>query len=915
MSNRKHPITITSGGADRGKGKRNTLPLLSFYKGAIEKPWQDPEPWSVYLKADPDTKAKKKAMSGWFKAATYEDNKRSVRLIEKIYAIQLDIDYATPVKENELLENLTPLGGTLHIVHTTRSHTPEAPRMRVLIPLSRGVSGDEAHAIARIVSQRLDEDPQEGLELCDPVSFRNNQIAYWPSISKGQPYWSELHDGDVLDADEVLAEVSDWTNLATLPKQSQKDELRGLEPNNLPEDPREKDGHVGAVCRAWDVQDANSEVLDGIYTESDESPGTADARWSYSLGTSSHGVLVYGDFRFIYSHQSSDPCGGKLCNTWDMIRYHRFGHLDDNAHRNTKPGNEPSQKAMLKWAQEQPEVRKAMLAAHSEAFEDYADDDDLDHVEESPEHEHEDDDEFDFGLDDDTSEPEEDDWDPFGDDEPAPSRQVRRAQERHATKKLKALKDWAELLTYDKQGALEKTRHNCTIIMKNDARIFRSIGKNDLTGSPFALRPGFSKFTKLPVVQDDIPPLGRAYTDVDRASLMAAIGAPKSHGGYGVDFTIDQIDNAVVLAAEQNRFNPVHEKIDEEEWDGVSRVETFFIDHVGAEDTVYVREAALAWFAAAAGRTYDPGLKFDYVPILEGGQGVGKSSMIRILAFDRFFGELSKDFHNDQRMVESLRGKWILEVAELSGFKLAEVEDIKKFFSKTFDTIRLAYRKNEEDFARRCVFMGSSNRGQYLRDPSGNRRFWPIRVLVEKIDFKALRDAVPQIWAEAKVLYERAQAEAEADGDELALDLKSQEAIEMAAKLQEEAREESLDELLRQAIQVWLDTPVSAEEAHAVDPNADKFDDDGGAKLYLRNVVSKSIVLADCDTEFVMDNRRNDRSLGSAISMLEGWEPIGLCRRSTHLGGTPVRQRFYQRDMSTNNPFIPVTVDEFGLGM
>ncbi|TGW06972.1 hypothetical protein EN788_39305, partial [Mesorhizobium sp. M2D.F.Ca.ET.145.01.1.1] len=233
----------------------------------------------------------------------------------------------------------------------------------------------------------------------------------------------------------------------------------------------------------------------------------------------------------------------------------------------------------------------------------------------------------------------------------------------------------------------------------------------------------------------------------------------------------------------------------------------------------YNRQASLMTFVGAVARVMRPGHKFDFVPILEGAQGKGKSTFIEILGL-QWYNELTGDISDPKQMVEVMQGSWILEIGELSSMARAEVNDLKAFVSRTHDKVRLAWEKRAKEFPRQCIFIGSTNDREYLRDQTGGRRFWPIVCkLVGQIDNPRLRREIMQVWAEALHIFH--EMEKQYNGT-LPLFLTDQ-AAEQALVMQESRRVESSEEMLAGKIEAWLDQPVGTDEDFDdLDPNAPK---------------------------------------------------------------------------------------------
>lgn len=213
------------------------------------------------------------------------------------------------------------------------------------------------------------------------------------------------------------------------------------------------------------------------------------------------------------------------------------------------------------------------------------------------------------------------------------------------------------------------------------------------------------------------------------------------------------IYDAIDAVMEDNTHHPIREWLDTlPEPDGRNLLDTWLFDFCGVSASdeshrAYVREVGRKWLISAVARIMKPGCKADCVLILEGGQGAGKSTTLRILCGDDWFGDALPNMASKDAS-DYLRGKWIIEMAELSNINKAEVEVVKAFISRTEERFRPAYARTEITYPRQCIFAGSTNKTDYLRDETGNRRFWPVRVS-DKCDLKGIRAARAQLWAEA----------------------------------------------------------------------------------------------------------------------------------------------------------------------
>jgi hypothetical protein len=216
---------------------------------------------------------------------------------------------------------------------------------------------------------------------------------------------------------------------------------------------------------------------------------------------------------------------------------------------------------------------------------------------------------------------------------------------------------------------------------------------------------------------------------------------------FGFDPTKQHVQDATHTLCVENPVHPICQYLDGLSWDGVPRADTWLIRYLGAEDSPLNRAFARAVLVAAVHRVRKPGAKFDTILVLEGPQGSGKSQAVEVLA--------GAQYHSDQEILamdakaqaEALEGIWIFEICELQGLGKADIDRVKAFASRRIDRVRPAYARFREDHPRQTVFVGTTNDEQYLRDPTGNRRFWPVKT--GRIDLEALRADRDQLWAEA----------------------------------------------------------------------------------------------------------------------------------------------------------------------
>ena len=293
---------------------------------------------------------------------------------------------------------------------------------------------------------------------------------------------------------------------------------------------------------------------------------------------------------------------------------------------------------------------------------------------------------------------------------------------------------WLPRLTKDGNGRYEKTINNAVIVLENDPLLKGRIVTDEFASCGMALG-------KLPW---DMRDEKRRWKDVDDAGLYRYMET-----FYGLTGR-EKMDNALLIVSAQNRINDVKRYLQGLKWDGVKRVENILPDYLGAEDNAYTRAVMRKALCAAVARAVVGGVKFDYMPIFVGPQGIGKSTLLAILGKEWFSDSLTT--FECKEAAELIQGTWINEVGELTAFSKQETQIIKQFLSKTDDIYRAAYGRRTDKYQRRCVFFGTSNDTEFLKDATGNRRFWPVDVgqhPAKRSVWEELPKEVDQIWAEA----------------------------------------------------------------------------------------------------------------------------------------------------------------------
>ncbi len=331
---------------------------------------------------------------------------------------------------------------------------------------------------------------------------------------------------------------------------------------------------------------------------------------------------------------------------------------------------------------------------------------------------------------------------------------------------------WLSMLLLNDKGIPESTAANVTLIMCNDVRFKGVFGRNRFVEDVCITRSPPPKIARSRLKQSQMLQLdswmwkltpaeareGRPVEDDHYHEIRACLEEPVNRGGYRMKVTDRDLHAAISIAANRNPYHPVQSYLDTLEWDGTPRVDFMFVEYLGCADDAYHRQTSRLTLVAAVARVYQPGHKFDFVPILEGKQGIRKSTFIRHLGL-HWYIELDCPFDDPKRVVETLTGSWIAEIPELSNFGKSEIGAVKAFFSKGEEKVREAYGRKAKRFLRQSVYLGTTNDREYLRDPTGNRRFWPIQCLTDQIDTDKLKREVPQLWAEAVAIYKEMAAD------------------------------------------------------------------------------------------------------------------------------------------------------------
>ena len=367
--------------------------------------------------------------------------------------------------------------------------------------------------------------------------------------------------------------------------------------------------------------------------------------------------------------------------------------------------------------------------------------------------------------------------------------------------------DYINQLTTDNKGKIKSTISNVRLILNHDKNLKGRFYLELFSLTPYVAKPfAWDR-------PDHVYP--RPWADADDAGLREYL-----ENVYDI-VNVQKINDGFLLALEDNTKHQLKDYLEGLEWDGLPRLDTILIDYLGAADNIYTRETIRKSLVAAVTRVYEPGTKFDQMVILVGSQGLGKSTLLSKLGRQWFSDSLSE--FEGKESYEMLQKNWIMEIPELEGFNKYTMNTIKKFLSKQVDEYRAPYARRPQEYKRKNIIFGTTNDAVFLRDRTGNRRFWPVQTEVVKPIYNVFTDltddVVGQIWAEAMRMYK--------DGEPLILSADADEIAgrEQASRLEDDPREGQIREFLKVPLPLdWEDRSLDLRRFYYNDPEADTCD-------------------------------------------------------------------------------------------
>ena len=322
-------IDIATGLSATTKTWKNTKARWSKLVAKLSEATRTNETYSQFMRANKADQSKIKDVGGFVGGFLDKGLRRKSSVMYK-QVISLDIDFSYA----DFWWDFTLLYDCAAVIHSTHKSSPSKPRHRLIIPLSREVTVEEYQAIARRIAGDLN------IDLFDQSTFEPERLMFWPSVSADAEYYFEYQDGPWLDADYVLGLYDNWHDVSEWPTATDVSDAI-LKDIKKQEDPEAKKGIVGTFCRTYTIEDAIETFLSDVYEP------IGDGRYTYIAGSTSGGLIVY-EGKFAYSHHGTDPAGGRLCNAFDLVRIHKYGHLDSGKEKSEQ--DRASFKAMEEFA-------------------------------------------------------------------------------------------------------------------------------------------------------------------------------------------------------------------------------------------------------------------------------------------------------------------------------------------------------------------------------------------------------------------------------------------------------------------------------------------------------------------------------------------------------------------------------------
>ena len=430
--------------------------------------------------------------------------------------------------------------------------------------------------------------------------------------------------------------------------------------------------------------------------------------------------------------------------------------------------------------------------------------------------------------------------------------------------------NWQENLSINKSGQIKDNLQNLVIIMQNDEKL-GGIAYNQH-------RDGIDVKGNLPWKQ-----IKNGWNDSDMSALKVYFDR-----AYGI-WSPTKLKEALIAVAAERSYHPIKEYLNSlQAWDGVERLDNILIDYLGAENNEYSKAVIRKTIVAAVARIYEPGTKFDSVLILNGPQGIGKSTFFEKLGTKWFSDSLTITDMRDKAAAEKLQGYWLLELGELAGIRKTDVETVKSFVSRTDDKYRASYGVNVESHPRQCIIVGSTNsESGFLRDITGNRRFWPVRVSGNSVKKPWELKDIDQIWAEAVCVYRKGE-DLFLNGNEAQIAI-SEQANAMESDDREGLVREYLEKLLPDN---WNSMDLYERRNFLSGGDFDK----ASSGTVKRNLVCPMEIWCECFGKDSANLKKSDSyEITAMIARIENWKPYDGTKSGTTRFQIYNKQRAFMR--------------------
>lgn len=627
---------------------------------------------------------------GGFTGSILEGGKRNKQSIKAKTLITLDIDNAPA----GIIEKIKEVYKSYYFfIYTTRKHKTNAPRLRLIFPITKQIDTVEYEAVARKLASFL------GLDNFDSTTFQPSRFMYWASVSSDAPFVFYENESTILNPDNILKLYNNYEDINEWPRfeEEQKNQKKIFKDIEL-EDQTLKAGLVGIFNRNHTISSLLLNELSYLY----EPSRMWENVFTYKGASGVDGVKIMKNDTIYYSFHSSDPNQGEALNAFDLMRRIKFGHLDKDVSNKTNIKYYPSFKAMCEYVEQDKDCQKELDLLYEDET-----------IKES----------------------------------------IDTKKQSYTDNILNARREYAAKCLKNQKGACLLNSYNLGLLLRIDENI-KDLGYYDVFYN------AYMKNLDLPWLRSykkNNFEISSQWLETDTTYLQQYINKY-----YALNFSNNEIERTVRVIMQENQKNTVYEYFKGLKWDKVPRLKYLLVDYLGAENTEEIQEITVNHFVASVARVCQfrdeekEGVYYPYCLCLIGNQGLGKTSLLKKLVYkNSFYIDLQTKL-DEKNTLETLKGKWIVELGESSSLTKSEAGIVKQAISKTADEYRKAYGRDVELIKRRFVFFLTANTFNILNDITGNRRFLFVEGNKErqkKEGYKMDDYERDQIWAEAFFYY------------------------------------------------------------------------------------------------------------------------------------------------------------------